>query len=387
MPSSTLACFKHAPGACKHVVMHIGAFFGYALQRHSHAYRSTTLHRMTTNLRTLRRSRGLTLTELAILSGIPARHLGAIELGVLSLDRVTRTHLASVLAVAPHALSYAPPSVASHPPLIDLQRLTIPFAIALTTTTLATSLVLHGDLPTPSPQSAPLAPQSVVVPPANLPPETAPIGRAINVEALKATLLDSSASTPARQATLSAASRETATEEGIQSLERSFSTPSPAPATTIESKRIDRTAPRGYPLIAPVDQIVITQGYGEGTHAPAAVWGALDFAIDANGDGYAEPGPTRGTPVIATHDGIARVYPGSWPGGNFVRIENRKTGWTTAYGHLDTILVSDGQEVQRGAQIGTIGSTGYATGPHLHYEVWRQGINVDPASFVTPPNT
>lgn len=342
---------------------------------------------MTTNLRTLRRSRGLTLTELAILSGIPARHLGAVELGILSLDGATCTHLASVLAVAPHALPYAPPSVASHPPLIDLQRLTIPFAIALTTTTLATSLVLHGDLPTPSPQSAPLAPQSVVVTPADFAPETAPVGRAINVEALKATLLDSSASTPARQATLSVASRETATEEGIQSLERSFSTPSPAPATTIESKRIDRTAPRGYPLIAPVDQIAITQGYGEGTHAPAAVWGALDFAIDADGDGYAEPGPTRGTPVIATHDGIARVYPGSWPGGNFVRIENRETGWTTAYGHLDTILVSDGQEVQRGAQIGTIGSTGYATGPHLHYEVWRQGINVDPTPFVTPPNT
>jgi murein DD-endopeptidase MepM/ murein hydrolase activator NlpD len=344
---------------------------------------------MTATLRTLRRSRGLTLTELAMLSGVPARNLGAIELGMLSLDGATRAHLASVLAVAPHALPYTPPSVAPPPALVDLQRLAMPFAIALTTTTLATSFLLRADLSSQSPLNAPVAslpaPQSVVVAPADRQTEAAPAGGAINGVALKATLLNSVASTPAHQALLSEAPIATAADVSTQPVDPLSSPISTAPATTVESKRIDRTTPRGYPLIASVGQIVITQGYGAGTHAPAAVWGALDFAIDADGDGYAEPGPTRGAPVIATHDGIARVYPGSWPGGNFVRIENRATGWTTAYGHLDAILVSDGQEVQRGAQIGTVGSSGYATGPHLHYEVWRQGVNVDPTPFVGAP--
>lgn len=342
---------------------------------------------MTTTLRSLRRSRGLTLTELAILSGIPARNLGAIELGMLSLDGSTRTHLASVLAVAPHALPHTSPLIAPSPAPIDLQRLVMPVAIALTTTALATSLLSRAEpsfvSPSRAPVALPSAPQAAAVMPSDLPSESAPVGGAIHVEALKAALLNTVVSTPASQAILSASSIETAIEEETQPVELPFSTTSTAPATTVESKRIDRTAPRGRPLIAPVGQIVITQGYHEGTHVPTAMWGALDFAIDADGDGYAEPGSTRGAPVIATHDGIARVYPGSWPGGNFVRIENRETGWTTAYGHLDAILVSEGQEVQRGAQIGTVGSTGYATGPHLHYEVWRQGVNIDPTPFVS----
>ncbi|ABU58569.1 peptidoglycan DD-metalloendopeptidase family protein [Roseiflexus castenholzii] len=345
-----------------------------------------TIYVMTTTLRTLRRSRGLTLTELAVLSGIPARNLGAIELGILSLDAPTRTHLARVLAVAPQALPSASPSLNLSPPVIDLQRLTIPIALALATTVLTTSILSRLDVsfvvPSRSPITSPLAPQTVVVALADRQPEAAPARSAINAETLKVAILGAVASTPVQQASLSAALFETTAEGGAQPVELPFAMSATTPATTVESKRADRTAPRGYPLIAPVGQIVVTQGYGTGTHAPAAVWGALDFAIDADSDGYAEPGPTRGAPVIATHDGIARVYPGSWPGGNFVRIENRETGWTTAYGHLDSILVRDGQEVWRGDLIGTVGSTGYATGPHLHYEVWQQGINVDPTPFV-----
>lgn len=342
---------------------------------------------MTTTLRSLRRSRGLTLTELAILSGIPARHLGAIELGALSIDGATRAHLASILAVSPHALPHASPLVEPSPALIDLRQMATPFAIALTTTVLATSLLSHIEPSVVSPSNAPVASlpasRAVAVMPADLPSETAPVGGAINVTMLKAEILTATASASAPQTMPGAASSQTATEGAAQPVKAPVATSSPGPAATVESKRIDRAAPRGYPLIAPVGQIVVTQGYQEGTHTPTAVWGALDFAIDADGDGYAEPGPTRGAPVIATHDGIARVYPGSWPGGNFVRIENQETGWTTAYGHLDAILVRDGQEVRRGAQIGTVGSTGYATGPHLHYEVWRWGVNIDPTPFVS----
>ncbi len=159
---------------------------------------------MKPTLRTLRRNRGLTLTELAILSGIPARNLGAIELGVLSLDGSTRAHLASILAVAPHMLPHAPPSVASPPTLIDLQRLAIPVAVALTATTLATSLLSRAELPILSPLSAPAesppAPHVVVVSPADRQPEAAPVGRAMS-ETFKATILNASVPTPARPAT------------------------------------------------------------------------------------------------------------------------------------------------------------------------------------------
>jgi len=329
---------------------------------------------MTATLRTLRRNRGLTLTDLALLTGIPARNLGAIELGILSLDSITRAQLASVLAVAPETFPVAL-QIAAHPPrLFDLQRLAVPFAIMLTTTALTTSLLSHVEFLPALPQSVASPPDPPVAPVERL-SEVVPVGGALPVAMFAGAILDTATDPQSRQ-------------EALLPLPiKGPSTPivepaSVAPAMTIGAKLGDRAAPRGYPLIAAVGQIVVTQGYSEGTHAPAAIWGALDFAIDSDGDGYAEPGATRSAPVIATHDGIARVYPGSWPGGNFVRIENRETGWVTAYGHLDSIMVSEGQVVQRGTQIGTVGSTGYATGPHLHYEIWRQGINIDPTPFV-----
>jgi murein DD-endopeptidase MepM/ murein hydrolase activator NlpD len=140
--------------------------------------------------------------------------------------------------------------------------------------------------------------------------------------------------------------------------------------------------PRGCPVLAGAGRVVITQGYGVGTHAPASVWGALDLGIDGDGDGFAEPDTTRGATVVATQGGTAHGFMGSWPGGNFVRVTDEASGWSTAYGHLDTVAVADGQLLADGAPIGTVGSTGFATGPHLHYEVWHGGENVDPTGLI-----
>jgi murein DD-endopeptidase MepM/ murein hydrolase activator NlpD len=131
--------------------------------------------------------------------------------------------------------------------------------------------------------------------------------------------------------------------------------------------------PHGCPL-ATDGRIVITQGYGVGTHAPAEIWGAVDLALADR--------ETLGTPVVATHDGVARVFPMSWPGGNFVMIIDEASGFTTAYGHLDTITVAEGQQVAAGTQIGTAGATGMASGPHLHYEVRTPHGNIDPAPLI-----
>jgi Membrane proteins related to metalloendopeptidases len=124
---------------------------------------------------------------------------------------------------------------------------------------------------------------------------------------------------------------------------------------------------------------VITQGYGVGSHAPASVWGGVDLAIDGDGDGKADPQGTWHAPVYATHDGIARVRPDTWPGGNYLAIENNR--YKTAYAHLDSYAVIDGQPVVRGQLIGYVGSTGMSSGPHLHYEVWEQGVNRNPLDF------
>lgn len=322
---------------------------------------------MVVTVQALRRSRGLSLIDLARLSGVPARTIGAIELGTLRLDGGTRRQLAYVFAVAPAALHHSPPPplLATIRPAFDPRQAALPFATALATTALAAAL-----LPRPF-SNAPLteAPLVAAAPPAPAvvqlrEPALALAENLIKVEAVNAILVRQVMAAPS----LAAQTRSPAVN--------------PAPVALIDAKHADAARPRGCPLVVDSGAVVVTQGYAEGTHAPAAIWGALDFGVDGDGDGVAEPDATRGAPVIATHSGIARVFPGSWPGGNFIRLEDRDNGWNTAYGHLDLLLVADGQEVRRGAQIGTVGSTGQSTGPHLHYEVWRNGVNVDPSPYV-----
>ena len=58
-------------------------------------------------------------------------------------------------------------------------------------------------------------------------------------------------------------------------------------------------------------------------------------------------------------------------------------GFKTKYAHLNKMYVKKGQNVLKGDKIGEVGSTGRSTGPHLHYEVLFNGINVDPGAFIT----
>jgi len=95
---------------------------------------------------------------------------------------------------------------------------------------------------------------------------------------------------------------------------------------------------------------------------------------------YAAP---RGTPIFASGEGkvIASAY--SKANGNYVFIQHGQ-GYTTKYLHLDKRTVKRGQHVKQRQVIGTLGSTGYATGPHLHYEFLVNGVHRNPRTVSLP---
>lgn len=88
-----------------------------------------------------------------------------------------------------------------------------------------------------------------------------------------------------------------------------------------------------------------------------------------------------GTPILAamsgrvTTTGINRVY------GNYVIIDHGN-GYQTLYAHMSKIIASKGQWVSQGTRIGLVGTTGYSTGPHLHFTVYKNGKLVDPMSVL-----
>ena len=89
-----------------------------------------------------------------------------------------------------------------------------------------------------------------------------------------------------------------------------------------------------------------------------------------------------GTPIYATADGtVLRAGWNSGGYGNLVELDHGR-GITTRYGHMSAILVSPGQHVTRGQQVGRMGSTGRSTGNHLHYEVRIDGRAVNPIPFM-----
>jgi len=93
---------------------------------------------------------------------------------------------------------------------------------------------------------------------------------------------------------------------------------------------------------------------------------------------YAAP---RGTPIYAAGDGRVLKSGYSRANGNFVFIQHGEQ-YTTKYIHLDKRKVKTGQRVKQKQIIGTVGSTGYATGPHLHYEFLVNGVHRNPRTIV-----
>ena len=92
-------------------------------------------------------------------------------------------------------------------------------------------------------------------------------------------------------------------------------------------------------------------------------------------------GAKSGRPIVATADGII-TFAGEKPGfGNYVQIDHGY-GVETVYAHAQKVLVQKGQRIKRGESIAKVGSTGYSTGPHVHYEVRVNDVPVDPLYFI-----
>jgi len=90
-----------------------------------------------------------------------------------------------------------------------------------------------------------------------------------------------------------------------------------------------------------------------------------------------------GKPAVAADGG--KVIHAGWyyDYGYTVKIQHAN-GLVTLYAHLQTVKVVKGQQVSRGQTIGLIGSTGRSTGPHLHFEVIKNGVRVNPLNYVKP---
>jgi len=93
-------------------------------------------------------------------------------------------------------------------------------------------------------------------------------------------------------------------------------------------------------------------------------------------------GAPTGTPVVAADSGYVATTGWSDVGyGKYVVIDHGN-GFQTLYAHLSTILVEVGQSVGKGARIGSVGATGRATGPHLHFEIRYQGVQRNPFGYL-----
>lgn len=115
-----------------------------------------------------------------------------------------------------------------------------------------------------------------------------------------------------------------------------------------------------------------TSSFGMRFH-PILKYNRMHNGIDFGG-GY-------GAPVYATGDGVVISTSRLGGYGNAIIIEHGR-GLSSVYGHLSRIMVSSGSVVKRGQRIGSIGSSGLSTGPHLHFEIRQNGRPVNPASYL-----
>ncbi len=132
---------------------------------------------------------------------------------------------------------------------------------------------------------------------------------------------------------------------------------------------------KNFFLKAPLKFVNITSHYTQSRFHPVQmIWKAH------KGTDYAAP---TGTPIMTTASGVVEQSGFTAGNGNFVKVKHDKT-YSTQYLHMSKILVRKGQHVTQGDVIGKVGSTGLATGPHVCYRFWKNGVQVDALKLELP---
>ncbi len=149
------------------------------------------------------------------------------------------------------------------------------------------------------------------------------------------------------------------------------------PGKAGEFVSLDGTSQRRAFLASPLAFSRVTSSYGPRIHP---VFGVQK---DHKGTDYGAP---AGTPVRTVADGVV-MFAGRQGGyGNYVVIRHPDSA-ATAYAHLQRIAVRVGQRVQQGQNIGTVGATGTATGPNLHFEYLIKGMQTNPSKIAGAPSS
>ena len=94
-------------------------------------------------------------------------------------------------------------------------------------------------------------------------------------------------------------------------------------------------------------------------------------------------GASTGSGIVAAAAGTVVIATYSYSAGNYIMI-NHGGGVYTVYMHCSQLLASEGQDVIQGQTIAKVGSTGYSTGPHLHFGIRANGQYVNPSNYVSP---
>ena len=141
----------------------------------------------------------------------------------------------------------------------------------------------------------------------------------------------------------------------------------------LESQLFDAKVKRKLmPTIPPVDAAWSASSFGwriDPFNGMLAMHEGVDFPVDV------------GTPIFAAAGGVV-IYAGPHPQYGYLIEIDHGNEFTTRYAHCSRLLVKEGDVVQRGVKIGETGSTGRATGPHLHFEVRYRGVAQNPVRFL-----
>jgi murein DD-endopeptidase MepM/ murein hydrolase activator NlpD len=152
----------------------------------------------------------------------------------------------------------------------------------------------------------------------------------------------------------------------------------------IEDNLMPLTWPRNYSYDLMRGFHLMRGGGPYGMVLPVEGWVSRGFLTDENGETL-HPGvdiaAPVGTPVRCALDGVVTLAGWDDIFGNLVVVQHNDST-STAYGHNEELLVKEGDYVARGQVIATVGNTGRSTAPHLHFEILRDQVAVDPARYV-----